>query len=120
MVSRKNDATSLNTKKSQHAELSEQKQNEEELLALTKQEILNIIQYLRELDIECTFLMKNFEARHDSRVGEESGLEGAETIVTGKEPPTHNEIEKVYEEEHSQEEVDEHFPHHDIDEVMPE
>jgi len=118
-VSRANDAKTLNTKKSQHAELSEQKQNEEELLALTKQEVLNIIQYLRQLDIECTFLMKNFESRHDSRVGEETGLESAETIVSGAEPPTHQQIEKVYEEEHSQPEVEEHFPDIPMEAVMP-
>jgi len=118
-VSRANDAKTLHTKQSQHAELSEQKQNAEELQALTKQEILNIIQYLRELDIECTFLMKNYEARHDSRVGEETGLETAETIVTKAEPPSHNAIEKVYEEEHAQPEVDEHFPDVDMKEVIP-
>merc|ERR1719310_420438 len=118
-VSRANDAKTLHTKQSQHAELSEQKQNAEELQALTKQEILNIIQYLRELDIECTFLMKNYEARHDSRVGEETGLETAETIVTKAEPPSHQAIEKVYEEEHAQPEVDEHFPEVDMKEVIP-
>jgi hypothetical protein len=118
-VSRANDVKTLNVKNAQHAELSEQKQNSEELLALTKQEVLNIIQYLRQLDIECTFLMKNFESRHDSRVGEESGLENAETIVTGNEPPTHKQIEEVYEEEHSKPEVEEHFPDVDMKKVMP-
>jgi len=117
-VSRANDAKTLNTKNAQHAELSEQKQNSEELLEFTKQEVANIIVYLRQLDIECTFLMKNFESRHDSRVGEESGLESAETIVTGNEPPTHQEIEEVYEEEHSKPEVEEHFPDKDLKEVM--
>jgi len=117
-VSRANDAKTLNVKKSQHAELSEKKQDDEELLALTKQEVLNIIEYLRQLDIECTFLMKNYEGRHDARVGEESGLESAETIVTGKEPPTHKEIEEVYEEEHSQPQVEEHFPHIPMKEVL--
>lgn len=117
-VSRANDVKALNVKNAQHAELSEQKQNSEELLALTKQEVLNIKQYLRQLDIECTFLMKNFESRHDSRVGEESGLENAETIVTGNEPPTHQEIEEVYEEEHSKPEVEEHFPEIDMKKVM--
>merc|ERR1719235_3045454 len=119
-ISRANDAKALTEKNAQHAEIAEKKQNDEELLALTKQELLNIIEYLRQLDIECTFLMKNFEGRHDSRVGEESGLENAETIVTGNEPPTHREIEVVYEEEHSQPEVDEHFPHDaDLKDVMP-
>merc|ERR1719310_2566992 len=118
-VSRANDAKTLNVKNAQHAELSEQKLNSEELLAMTKQEVLNIIAYLRQLDIECTFLMKNYESRHDSRVGEESGLESAETIVTGNTPPTHNEIEEVYEEEHAQPEVDEHFPDVDLKKVMP-
>jgi len=117
-VSRGNDAQSLHVKSAQHAELSEQKHNAEELQALTKQEVLNIIAYLRQLDIECTFLMKNFEPRHDSRVGEEGGLEKAETIVTGKEPPAHHEIEEVYDEEHAHQEVDEHFPDIPMKEVM--
>jgi len=119
-VTRANDAKTLHTKQAQHAELSEQKQNAVELLALTEQELITIKEYLRQLDIECTFLMKNFEARHDSRVGEESGLEGAETIVTHKEPPSHKAIEDVYEEEHSDKDVEEHFPHDvEMKDVMP-
>merc|ERR1719316_1848194 len=88
----------------------------EEKLAQTKQlneltieEIRQIKIYLTKLHIECDFLMRNYENRHEARVDEEVGLESAETIVTHEEPPNHLETEKMYEEEHSKKQVDEHF-----------
>merc|ERR1719440_2195350 len=88
----------------------------EEKLAQTKQvneltieEIRQIKIYLTRLHIECDFLMRNYENRHEARVDEEVGLESAETIVTHEEPPNHLETEKMYEEEHSKQQVDEHF-----------
>merc|ERR1719161_2467040 len=88
----------------------------EEKLAQTKQlneltieEIRQIKIYLTKLHIECDFLMRNYENRHEARVDEEVGLESAETIVTHEDPPNHLETEKLYEEEHSKAEVDEHF-----------
>jgi len=78
--------------------------------SLTLEELENIALYLVQLHSECDFLMRNFEARHDGRVGEESGLEDAKTIVTHEEPPTHKVIETGYKEEHSDADVEEHFP----------
>merc|ERR1719321_1242195 len=82
----------------------------EETNDLTLDELNSIKLYLRELDIECTFILKNYEARHNARVGEETGLEGAETIVTHEEPPAYEHNEEKYDQEHSAAEVDEHFP----------
>merc|ERR1719326_1257558 len=79
-------------------------------LKRTAEEIYEIKQYLTKLHIECDFLMRNFETRHESRVEEEVGLESAETIATHGEPPTFPGTEKMYDEEHSKKQVDEHFP----------
>merc|ERR1719395_526751 len=101
-VTRADNVKSLNTKKDAQATLAEKQQSDKETNELTLQELDSLKIYLRQLDIECTFIMKNYEARHDARVGEEMGLEGAETIVTHEEPPTHKGTEKKYEEEPSQ------------------
>jgi DNA repair exonuclease SbcCD ATPase subunit len=85
-----------------------------QLNELTIEEIAQIKIYLTKLHIECDFLMRNFENRHESRVEEEVGLETAETIVTHDEPPSHSGTEKMYEEEHSKKQVEEHFPHDDL------
>merc|ERR1719191_1185335 len=77
---------------------------------LTEQEIQNIALYLVQLHAECDFLLRNYEARHEGRVEEETGLEEAKTIVTHEEPPTHKTIEQGYEEEHSDAHVEAHFP----------
>merc|ERR1719191_862399 len=77
---------------------------------LTEQEIQNIALYLVQLHAECDFLMRNFEARHEGRVEEETGLEDAKTIVTHEEPPTHAQIEADYKAEKSDEDVEAHFP----------
>jgi len=79
-------------------------------LKLTEEEIFSIKQYLTKLHIECDFLMRNFETRHTSRIDEEVGLETAETIASGGDPPSYPGTEKMYEEEHSAKQVDEHFP----------
>jgi len=117
-VMRAQNVKSLHTKQAQGAELDEKIQQDTQMQEFTIQELAALKVYLRQLDIECTFIMKNYEARHDVRVGEEMGLEGAETIVTKEEPPTHEGTEKKYEEEHSQAEVEEHFPHDTLKDAM--
>merc|ERR1719160_966119 len=77
---------------------------------LTLDELQSLQLYIAQLHTECDFLMRNFEARHDGRVEEEHGLEDAKTIVTNEEPPTHKVIEQGYDQEHSDAEVDAHFP----------
>merc|ERR1719482_293261 len=86
-----------------------------ELLDLTEEELHNLELYLLQLHTECDFLVRNFEVRHESRIDEETGLETAETIVTDEEPPSHKEIEKRFAEEHTDDDVDEHFPGTPID-----
>jgi len=104
------DFKALTTKKEQQATTAEKQESDKETNDITLEELNSIKLYLRELDIECTFIMKNYEARHGARVGEETGLEGAETIVTHEEPPSYESNEQVYEEEHSGADVDEHYP----------
>merc|ERR1719213_238936 len=48
-------------------------------------------------------------------VEEETGLEAAESIVTENEPPTHKDIENRYKQEHTDDDVDEHYPGTPID-----
>jgi len=81
-----------------------------QLNELTIEEIRQIKIYLQKLHIECDFLMRNFENRHESRVDEEVGLESAETIVTHDDPPTHLGTEKMFEKETAKADVEEHFP----------
>merc|ERR1719364_400026 len=104
------DFKALTTKKEQQATTAEKQESDKETNDITLEELNSIKIYLRELDIECTFILKNYEARHGARVGEETGLEGAETIVTYETPPSYEENEKLYEEEHSAKQVDQAFP----------
>jgi len=78
--------------------------------SLTLEELQNLALYLVQLHSECDFLMRNFENRHEGRVGEEVGLEDAKTIVTHEEPPSHGVVEQGFKEEHSAADVEEHFP----------
>merc|ERR1719446_1515084 len=97
------------------ATLDVKHQESKELLALTEEEAHNLELYLVEVHTECDFLMRNFEARHEDRVDGETGLESAETIVTDGEVPSHNAIEDRYEQEKTDDDVDEHFPGTPID-----
>jgi len=112
---RAEDVKSLNHKKEAKATLDVKLLESKELLELTEKEHHNIQLYLVQVHTECDFLMKNFEARHEDRVDGETGLETAETIVTEGEVPSHRAIEKRYEEEHTDDDVDEHFPDTAID-----
>jgi len=79
-------------------------------LKQTAEEIFQIKQYLTRLHLECDFLTRNFESRHTSRVDEEMGLESAESIASGGDPPTYPGTKEGYEEEHAKADVEEHFP----------
>jgi len=112
---RASDVKSLNHKTEAKATLDVKHQESKELLALTEEELHNVELYLVQVHTECDFLMANYEARHNDRVDGETGLEEAETIVTDGEVPSHREIEKRFEEEHTDDDVDEHFPGTPID-----
>merc|ERR1719161_2722360 len=114
-IMRAQNVKSLHTKSAQAADLEERIRKDTEMQEFTIQELAALKVYLRQLDIECTFILKNYEARHGARVGEEVGLDGAASIVTHEEPPTYKEAEEVYEEEHAAADVDQHFP----DKEMP-
>jgi len=112
---RATDTKSLNEKKAVKATLDTKLVENKELLDLTEEELHNLELYLVQVHTECDFLMANFEARHEDRVVGETGLEDAETIVTDEEPPSHQEIEQMYKEEKTDDDVDEHFPGTPID-----
>jgi len=114
-ASRAQDVKSMNEKKAAKATLDQKLVDNKALLALTEEELHNLKLYLVQLHTECDFLVRNFEVRHEGRVDEETGLETAETIVTDEEPPSHKEIEKRFAEEHTDDDVDEHFPGTPID-----
>merc|ERR1719420_2725975 len=103
------DVKSLNHKKSMKAELEGKIADAKELQSVTLDELQNLALYMVQLNTECSFLLRNFEVRHESRVGEEVGLEDAKTIVTGEEPPSHTVVEAGFEAEHSEKQVEEHF-----------
>merc|ERR1719321_77144 len=112
---RAQDVKSLNEKKAVKATLETKLVANKELLALTEEEFHNLELYLVEVHTECDFLMANYEVRHEDRVDGETGLESAETIVTDGEVPSHKDIENRYEEEKTDDDVDEHFPGTPID-----
>merc|ERR1719162_662428 len=105
--SRADDNRSLTNKNSNKATLNDKKIMAESLKQVTDKELHNTELYQVQLKAECGFLLRNFEVRHEGRVGEEVGLESAKTIVTDEEPPAHQDIANEYAEEHSQAEVDE-------------
>merc|ERR1719502_1351542 len=112
---RAQDVKSTNQKKSAKATLDTKLAENKELLDLTTEELHNLELYLVQVHTECDFLMRNFEVRHEDRVEGETGLESAETIVTDEEVPSHNAIEDRYEQEKTDDDVDEHFPGTPID-----
>jgi len=103
------DVKALNHKKSQKAELENKLVDAKTLQEKTLEELQNLALYLVQLHSECDFLLRNFEVRHEGRVGEEVGLEDAVTIVTHEEPPSHAAVEGGFASEHSEKQVDEHF-----------
>jgi len=78
--------------------------------SLTLEELQNLALYMAQLHSECDFLQRNYEVRHEGRVGEEVGLEDAKTIVTQEEPPSHTVVQEGYKEEHSDADVERNFP----------
>eukprot|EP00746_Dinoflagellata_sp_MGD_P124572 gnl/MRDRNA2_/MRDRNA2_59170_c0_seq1.p1 gnl/MRDRNA2_/MRDRNA2_59170_c0~~gnl/MRDRNA2_/MRDRNA2_59170_c0_seq1.p1 ORF type:complete len:739 (+),score=261.77 gnl/MRDRNA2_/MRDRNA2_59170_c0_seq1:97-2313(+) len=104
----------LKEKKVVKADTEERKQQTVQQNDLTINEIKHLELYLAQLHTECDFLMRNFDNRHDARVEEEGGLKSAESIVTHEEVPDHAAVEKKYEEEHTDQDVDEHFPHEEM------
>lgn len=107
---RTQDTKSLNQKKAEKATLDQKLVTNKEELELAEEELHNLELYLVQLHTECDFLTRNYETRHVSRVEGETSLEAAKTIVTDGTPPSYREVEESYEEEHTAEDVAEHFP----------
>jgi hypothetical protein len=112
---RAQDVKSLNEKTSVKATLDEKLVANKALLKLSEEELHNLELYLVELHTECDFLVRNFEIRHENRIDGETGLEEAETIVTHAEMPDHREIEGRFDDEKTDDHVDEHFPDTSVD-----
>jgi len=108
-AARETDVKALTEKKTVKAETEDKLVSSKERTKLTKKELYQLKMYLKKLDVECSFLMRNFDNRHEARVEEEVGLKSAESIVTKDEVPTHNEAEEVFDSETSKKDVDEHF-----------
>lgn len=106
---------SLKEKKLVKADKEETRMQTNQRNDLTIEEVKHLQLYLAQLHTECDFLMRNFDNRHEARVGEEQGLESAESIVTHEEVQTHGEIEAEFKSEDSIKDVQEHYP----DEPMP-
>merc|ERR1719375_2490824 len=98
-AARETDVKTLTTKKTVKAETEDKLISAKERLKLTEEELYQLKMYLKKLDVECSFLLRNFDNRHEARVDEEVGLKSAESIVTKEEVPSHNEAERVYKEE---------------------
>jgi len=107
---RAQDVKSLHHDKASKATLSQKMLDDKTLLKSTIEELHNLQLYLSQLHVECDFLMKNFEVRHEGRVDEELGLENTRSIMTKEEPPDHREVEGKFESETADEHVAEHFP----------
>eukprot|EP00746_Dinoflagellata_sp_MGD_P006356 gnl/MRDRNA2_/MRDRNA2_112394_c0_seq1.p1 gnl/MRDRNA2_/MRDRNA2_112394_c0~~gnl/MRDRNA2_/MRDRNA2_112394_c0_seq1.p1 ORF type:complete len:542 (+),score=176.46 gnl/MRDRNA2_/MRDRNA2_112394_c0_seq1:84-1628(+) len=107
---RKSDVKAMNQKTSAKAGLDEKLVNNKNMKQQSIEEQHNLELYMAQLEGECSFLLRNFEVRHEGRVDEEVGLESAASIVTHESPPSHREIEKQFAEEKTDDDVDEHFP----------
>lgn len=108
--SRAQDVKSMNEKKKSKASLDSKLVQNKELKAATEEELHHLELYMVQLETECSFIMRNFEVRHEGRVEEETGLESTKTIVVEGTPPSHREVEERYVEETSDEDVDKNFP----------
>jgi chromosome segregation ATPase len=104
------DSKSLNQKAKVKAQLDVKLADDKEALALLEKELMNLELYLVKVHAECNFIMAHAEERHEGRVNEEVGLEGAKTIVTNEDPMTYKQVEERYDEEETKKDVDEHFP----------
>merc|ERR550537_391545 len=92
-AARETDVKALTTKKTVKAETEDKLVESKEKLKLTEKELYQLKLYLKKLDVECSFLIRNFDNRHEARVDEEVGLKSVESIVTKDEVPSHNEAE---------------------------
>merc|ERR1719161_1537153 len=101
---------SLKEKKLVKAEKEETRMQTDQRNELTIAEVKQLQLYLAQIHTECDFLMRNFDNRHDARVGEEHGLESAESIVTKEKVQTHGEIEGEFKSEDSIKDVEAHYP----------
>jgi len=107
---RTTDSKSLNQKKKVKAELDVKLTDDKETHQSLDKEMMNLELYLAKMHATCDYIMKHFAERHDGRVNEEVGLEGAKTIVTDEQPMTYKQVSKRYVEEETTEDVDAHFP----------
>merc|ERR1719446_301246 len=71
------DVKRLNQKNSAKSETEDRHLKAKELRQTTLKEMENLQLYGVQLATECDFLVRNFEARHEGRIGEEAGLEDA-------------------------------------------
>lgn len=109
-MSRAADLKSLTKKRSAKARMDEKLVDNKSQLQLLDAERRNQEMYLMQLHHECDFLLSNFESRHEARILEEVGLRSTESIVTKEEPLSHPEVEKGFDSEKSQADVEANWP----------
>lgn len=103
----------LNQKNTAKAETEDKHLRAKDLRATTLKELENLNLYGVQLATECDFLVRNFDARHEGRVGEESGLEDAKSMITDEAPPSVGEIKAGFDAEKGDDDVNAHFPEED-------
>jgi hypothetical protein len=116
---RNSNLKAMNQKTSAKADLDEKLVSSKSMKEQSVEEQHNLEMFMAQLAGECSFLLRNFEVRHEGRIEEEVGLESAKTIVTHEEPPSHSDIEDQYDDEKSEADVDEHFPDAQVTQPSP-
>jgi DNA repair exonuclease SbcCD ATPase subunit len=104
------DVKRLNQKNTAKAETEDKNLDAKESRAQTLKELENLNLYGVQMATECDFLMRNFDARHEGRIGEEAGLEDAKSMITDEAPPSVGEIKAGFDAEKGEADVEEHFP----------
>jgi hypothetical protein len=102
--------TRQNDKKRAKAQLDEEFVTAKSKKALLEEELHNLELYLVQIHHDCDFLLANFEADHEARIGKELGLKATESMVTKEDPPTFEAVKASYDREKTPEDVEANFP----------
>merc|ERR1719343_1449233 len=82
---RRMDSKTLSDKESAKADLEKALQKMAQEEKTTKFEVMNTAETLKDLHMECDWLLNNFEARKEARAGEVDALKKAKAVLSGAE-----------------------------------
>jgi len=82
---RRMDSKTLSDKESVKADLEKALQHMAQEEKTTKFEVMNTAETLKDLHLECDWLLNNFEARKEARAGEIDALKKAKAVLSGAE-----------------------------------